>query len=238
MTVSRETVEQTVARFPVADPVGTAAAVEGLLGALVAEPDPPTTVREASEALDLHIADSLAALEIEQLRSAQRVVDLGAGAGFPGLALAAALPQAHVDLVESTARKCEVIERLAQAAGIAARVRALAVRAEDHARGVDAATYDVATARALAPLPVLCEYAAPLIRVGGILVAWKGAPAPAEVAAGQTAAAKLGLRQANARRVSPFQGTKARHLYVYSKISETPAEFPRRTGMPRKRPLA
>ena len=237
MTVSRETVEQTVGRFPVADPIATSAAVERLLGALAAEPDPPTTVREPSEALDVHVADSLAGLEIQQLRSARRIVDLGAGAGFPGLALTAALPQSHVDLLESTARKCEVIERLAQAAGIAARIRALPVRAEDHARGVDAGTYDVATARALAPLPVICEYAAPLLRAGGILVAWKGAPAPEEALAGQAAASKLGLREAKILRVSPFQGTQARHLYVYSKITDTPAEFPRRSGVARKRPL-
>ena len=236
-TVSRETVALTVARFPVPDPSGTAAAVEALLEALAEEPDPPTTVRDPAEALDLHVADSLAALELDQLRSAQRIVDLGAGAGFPGLVLAAALPQARVDLVESTARKCEVIERLAHAAGVADRIRALPVRAEDHARGPAAATYDAATARALAPLPVICEYAAPLLRVGGILVAWKGAPAPEEVEAGDAAASNLGLSRTSPLRVSPFPGTKQRHLYVYSKISETPAAYPRRTGLARKRPL-
>jgi 16S rRNA (guanine527-N7)-methyltransferase len=235
--VSRETVQQTVRRFAVPDVAATTAAVQALLLALAREPDPPTTVREPGEALDLHVADSLAGLEVEQLRSARRIVDLGAGAGFPGLVLAAALPQAHVDLVESTARKCEVIERLANAADIAARIRALPVRAEDLARGADAGTYDAATARALAPLPVLCEYAAPLLRVGGVFVAWKGAPGSAEVAAGASAASKLGLSPTQAREVSPFPGTRSRHLYVYSKISDTPAEFPRRTGLARKRPL-
>src|SRR5437660_549893 len=87
-----------------------------LLDALAAEPDPPTTVREPSEAADVHIADSLVALEIPQLRQAQAIADIGAGAGFPGLALAVALPDARVDLIESSRRKCEVIERLASAA--------------------------------------------------------------------------------------------------------------------------
>jgi 16S rRNA (guanine527-N7)-methyltransferase len=238
MAVSRETVRETIERFPVPDVPATAGAIQALLDALASEPDPPTTVREPSEALDLHVADSLAGLEVEELRSAQRIVDLGAGAGFPGLVLAAALPRAHIDLLESTARKCEVIERLALAAGVAARIRALPVRAEDYARGIDAGTYDAATARALAPLTVLCEYAAPLLRVGGVLVAWKGAPSPAEVAAGAAAASRLGLGPAAAIPVSPFRGTKARYLYVYPKVRDTPAEFPRRTGLARKRPLA
>src|SRR4051794_9615787 len=238
MPVSRETVGATLARFELPDPVATEAAVVAILEALAAEPDPPTTIRQPAEALDLHVADSLVGLEVEQIRSATRIVDLGAGAGFPGLVLAASLPRAHVDLVESTRRKCEVIERLAAAADLADRVRALPVRAEDHARGADAASYDVATARALAPLPVICEYAAPLLRVGGALVAWKGARDPAEEEAGVAAAAKLGLEAHQPVPASPFPGTKARNLYVYSKINPTPGGFPRRTGRARKQPIA
>jgi 16S rRNA (guanine527-N7)-methyltransferase len=238
VAVSRETVLATVARFNVPDPSATAAAVVAILEALAAEPDPPTTIREPGEALDLHVADSLAGLEAGQLRSAQRIVDLGAGAGFPGLVLAAALPEAHVDLIESTRRKCEVIQRLAAAAGLEDRIRALPVRAEDHARGPDAASYDVASARALASLPVVCEYAAPLLRRGGALVAWKGARDPAEAEAGEIAAAKLGLSGAQALRADPFRGAQDRHLYVYLKISDTPERFPRRTGVARKRPVA
>jgi 16S rRNA (guanine527-N7)-methyltransferase len=233
-----ETVRATVARFGVPDEAATVAAVLALIEALSAEPDPPTTIRDPAEILDLHVADSLAGLEIEQLRSAERIVDLGAGAGFPGLALAAALPRARVDLIEANHRKCEVIERLADAAGLAERVRALAVRAEDHARGPDAASFDAATARALAPLAVICEYAAPLLRIGGTLVAWKGARDPSEEAAGCAAAEKLGLEATQPVPVSPFPGTKARHLYVYSKISPTPSGFPRRTGRARKQPIA
>jgi 16S rRNA (guanine527-N7)-methyltransferase len=237
VAVSRETVLATVARFGVPDEAATVAAVAALVEALSAEPDPPTTIRGLAEVLELHIADSLAGLEVEQLRSADRIVDLGAGAGFPGLALAAALPRAHVDLIEANHRKCETIERLAAAAGLERRTRALPLRAEDHARGPDAASYDAATARALAPLPVICEYAAPLLRIDGTLVAWKGARDPSEEEAGVAAASTLGLEPAQIVPVSPFPGTKARHLYVYSKISPTPSEYPRRSGRARKRPL-
>jgi 16S rRNA (guanine527-N7)-methyltransferase len=238
VSVPSETVRATVARFGVPDEAATVAAVSALIAALSVEPDPPTTIREPVEVLDLHVADSLAGLEIEQLRSADRIVDLGAGAGFPGLALAAALPQAHVDLIEANHRKCEVIGRLVDAAGLTDRVRVLAIRAEDHARGPDAGSYDAATARALAPLGVICEYAAPLLRIGGAVVAWKGARDPPEEEAGRAAASKLGLEMAQPARVSPFPGTKARHLYVYSKISPTPSGFPRRAGRARKQPLA
>jgi 16S rRNA (guanine527-N7)-methyltransferase len=238
MSVSRETVEATVRRFDVPDPDASAAAVHALLEALAAEPDPPTTVRDPADALDAHVADSLAGLELPQLRSARRIVDLGAGAGFPGLVLAAALPSSHVDLVESTRRKCEVIERLAAAAGLQDRASALPVRAEDHARGAGKGAYDVVTARALAPLPVICEYAAPLLRLDGVVVAWKGARRPDEDAAGSRAASKLGLSDAQVVTVSPFPGTQNRHLYVYSKISETPSTYPRRSGAARKRPIA
>src|SRR3954471_21714249 len=237
MAVSRETVRATVARFGVPDEAATVAAVAALVEALSAVPDPPTTIRELAEVLELHVADSLAGLEVERLRSAERIVDLGAGAGFPGLALAAALPRAHVDLIEANHRKCELIERLAPAAGLERRTRALPLRAEDHARGPDAATYDAATARALAPLPVICEYAAPLLRIGGTLVAGKGAREPDEEKAGGTAASKLGFSAARVVPVSPFPGTKDRHLYVYSKIRPTSSEFPRRSGRARKRPL-
>src|SRR3954447_5652696 len=89
-----------------------------LLEALAVEPDPPTTVRSGQEAVDVHVADSLAALELPQLLEARDLADIGAGAGFPGLVLAAALPHTRVDLVEAARRKAEVIDRLAGAAAI------------------------------------------------------------------------------------------------------------------------
>jgi 16S rRNA (guanine527-N7)-methyltransferase len=238
MSLPRASVDATIGRFAVPDPVATATAVEALLSALAAEPDPPTAIRDRADALELHIADSLSGLEVSDLRSAKRIVDLGAGAGFPGLALAAALPAAHIDLIESTARKCEVIRRLASAAGLSDRVSAIAARAEDHARAPEAGRYDAATARALAPLAVICEYAAPLLRVGGILVAWKGARSAEEEAAGNEAASQLGLGAPEVRAVTPFPGARSRHLHVYSKVSETPPRYPRRTGLALKRPLA
>src|SRR5712691_1349680 len=90
-----------------------------LLDTLAADPTAPTTVREPEAAVDTHVADSLSALALAQVRSATRVADIGAGAGFPGLALAIALPGATVTLVESARRKCDFIAHAAQAADIA-----------------------------------------------------------------------------------------------------------------------
>ena len=208
-----------------------------LLDALAAERDPPTTVRDPLAAVDQHVADSLSALEFEPLRAAGRIADLGSGAGFPGLPLAIALPGAAVDLVESTRRKCEVIERLAAAAGVG-NARALPVRAEELAAEDGREAYDVVTARALAPLAVLVEYAAPLLRDGGALVAWKGTRDPVEESAGERAAEMVGLRMDEVRSVRPFEGTLDLNLYLYSKVRSTPNRFPRRPGAASKRPLA
>lgn len=226
----------TVARFPVADQDAATDAIHRLLEALRAEPDPPTTVRDPAAALDVHIADSLAGLEVPALRTAARIADLGAGAGFPGLVLAIALPTARIDLIEATRRKCEVIDRLAAAAGVADRIRAVSRRAEEWAvehRGV----YDVVTARALAPLTVIAEYAAPLLAGGGSLVAWKGARDPDEEAAAERAAPQLGFGLPEIRPVTPYAASRSRHLYVYSKVTTTPEKYPRRPGVATRKPL-
>jgi 16S rRNA (guanine527-N7)-methyltransferase len=205
-----------------------------LLEALAAEPDPHTTVSSPAEAMDVHVADSLSGLEVEELNRARLIADLGAGAGFPGLVLAIALPRARVDLIESAGRKTAVIGRLIQAARIS-NATAVTARAEEWAALPRA--YDAVVARAVAALPVLVEYAAPLLREGGVLVAWKGARSESEEAAGAGAASVVGLALERVLRVEPFEGARDRHLHVYRKISPTPERFPRRAGMAVKRPL-
>ncbi|MDQ4071762.1 MAG: 16S rRNA (guanine(527)-N(7))-methyltransferase RsmG [Actinomycetota bacterium] len=207
-----------------------------MLAALAAERDPPTTVVDPEQAIHLHVADSLSALELPFLRGAAAIADVGAGAGFPGLPLAIALPQARVDLLESARRKCAVIERLAVAAG-ADNARAVPARAEDWVRAGGRCTYDVVTARAVAPLAVLCEYAAPLLSQEGALVCWKGARNREEEQAGRVAAAELGLRADEVRPVQPFPDARDRHLHSFRKLQPTSARFPRRAGMAAKRPL-
>lgn len=208
--------------------------LRALLDLVADDPHAPTTVRERSAAVDVHIADSLVALELPQVRAASVLADLGAGAGFPGLPLAIALPHARVALVESTARKCAFITTAAEASATL-NAHAVAERAEAWHDGIGA--HDVVTARALAPLAVLAEYAAPLLRDDGVLVAWKGRRDAAEERDASAAADQLGLVVEEVRPVSPYVGADHRHLHVLRKIAPTPARFPRRPGMARKRPL-
>jgi 16S rRNA (guanine527-N7)-methyltransferase len=208
--------------------------LSALLRALDADPHAPTTVRTPPEALRTHLADALVALEVPAVRDATRVGDLGAGAGFPGLALAVALPNAAVALVESVERKCAFIRSAAAAADLE-NVEVVSDRAESWSAGVG--TRDLVTARALAPLAVLAEYAAPLLREGGALVAWKGRRDAPEERAAAAAALELGLAVEEVRPVRPFADAEHRHLHVLRKVAPTPARFPRRPGMARKRPL-
>ncbi|HEY1275117.1 MAG TPA: 16S rRNA (guanine(527)-N(7))-methyltransferase RsmG [Thermoleophilaceae bacterium] len=208
---------------------------------MAAEADPHTSVSAPEEAVSVHVGDSLSGLEVEAVRAARRLADVGAGAGFPGLVLAIALPGTRVDLIESARRKGAVIARLAQAAH-ADNARAVVARAEEWASAPAAAgggreAYDVVTARAVAPLAVLAEYAAPLLVEGGVLAAWKGRRDASEEAAGAVAAERLGMEAEEVLRVTPFPGAEQRHLHVMRKVAPTPAGFPRRPGMARKRPL-
>lgn len=220
------------ARYGLAE--GVAATLGRLLAVVAGDEAAPTTVREPEEAVDVHVADSLTGLELEVVREARVIADLGAGAGFPGLVLAAALPEARVFLVESVGKKCAFIARAAERAGMG-NVEVVNARAEEWPAGIGAT--DVVTARALAPLGVLVEYAAPLLRPAGSLVAWKGARAADEEATAVAAAREVGLEAGQIVPVRPWAAVEQRHLYVYSKVSETPPRFPRRAGMARKRPL-
>jgi 16S rRNA (guanine527-N7)-methyltransferase len=232
--VSRETLAELAVEHGLPD--GVVPRFAALLEALAAEPDPHTTVSDPARAVDVHLRDSLSALGIDAVREASAIADIGAGAGFPGLPLAIALPGARVDLIESAGRKTAVIERLATAAGVE-NARAVTARAEEWASAEGRGKYDVATARAVAPLAVLLEYAAPLLRPGGTFVAWKGARDPSEEARAEAAGTALGLGQREIRPASPYKGARGLHLYLYSKVRETPDRFPRRPGMAAKRPL-
>jgi 16S rRNA (guanine527-N7)-methyltransferase len=194
----------------------------------------PTTVRDPAMAVDQHVADSLTALEIEAVRGARSAADLGAGAGVPGLVLAAALPGSHWSLIESVRRKTVFMERAIAAMGLA-NARPLNLRSEEWREG--RAANDVVTARAVAAAPVVLEYGAPLLRLGGSLVDWRTRMTPEEAADALAAAAALGLEAAGEVAVRPFPDAHSRYLYLYVKVGPTPDRYPRRAGTARKRPL-
>jgi 16S rRNA (guanine527-N7)-methyltransferase len=206
-----------------------------VLGVLECDEHAPTTVRTARDAAERHLADSLVGLDFDYLIDARVIADLGAGAGFPGLALAVALPAARVALVESQRRKCEFLDRICAAARIE-NASVVCARAEEWAAGATA--NDAVVARALAAQPVVLEYAAPLLRLGGALLDWRGKREQSEERASADAAQELGLELREIRSVKPFAEATDRHVHVFVKVDATPSRFPRRAGIARKRPLA
>jgi 16S rRNA (guanine527-N7)-methyltransferase len=215
-------------------PEGSGERLLKILLALETEEASVTTVRDPVTAADVHVADSLVALQLPELRAAGRIADLGAGGGFPGLALAVALPAADVTLVESVGRKCDFMTRAAAEAELT-NARAVHARAEQWAEGIG--ENDVVVARALAPLAAIAEYAAPLLRDGGTVIAYKARRDREEEDAGALAADELGLSVGAVIAVDPYPGAGERHLHVFTKTGPTPNRFPRRAGMARKRPL-
>jgi len=215
-------------------PAPAAARLDRLQAVLTEDRFAPLGPNERQRILDDHLADSLVALEVEALASAGSVVDVGAGAGLPGLPLAIALPGARFVLVESAGRKCSFISRAAVACELG-NVEVVHSRIESWPGGQG--RFDVALVRAVAPLEVVVEYAAPLLPLGGQLIAWRGQRDRGAEARAAQAADALGLLPTEVRQVWPFPEARDRYLHLFLKVMDTPARFPRRPGMARKRPL-
>ena len=211
------------------------AAIMRVLELLETERASVSSVTDPKRAWRVHVADSLSGLEFEALRKASTIADVGSGAGFPGLVLAVALPNAQVDLIESVGRKCAFIQRAIDAAGIA-NARVINARSEELAAAEGREAYGAVTARAVGRLSTLAELASPLLEDGGVLVAWKGKRDPEEEAQLESAAEVLAMRPAEIRHVGPFAGSEHRHLHLIRKVGSTPDDLPRRPGMAKKRP--
>jgi 16S rRNA (guanine527-N7)-methyltransferase len=196
--------------------------VERWLDALLRTPG-LTAVKDRDEAWRLHVEDALTALP---LVDAGPVIDVGSGGGSPGIPLAAERSDLWFDLLESSRRKSAFLR---DAAALFPNVGVLCCRAEEHAAGAGRDAYAVALARALAPPAVAAEWALPLVRPGGSLVLFAATP-EGDLA---TVAAQLGAAAPEA--VAGL--TERRQLFLFRKLEPTPARFPRRPGVARKRPL-
>jgi 16S rRNA (guanine527-N7)-methyltransferase len=188
-----------------------------------------------ARAWQVHVVDSLTGLEVPEVRAASRIGDIGSGAGFPGLALAVAVPGAQVDLIESVGRKCEFMRRAADAAEIA-NATVLNLRSEEWAAAEGRELYDVVTARAVGRLSTLAELASPLLGPDGLLVAWKGRRDPDEERQLESASEALAMKPEQIVDVGNRAGSEHRHLHLIRKAGPTPGSLPRRPGMAKKRP--
>jgi 16S rRNA (guanine527-N7)-methyltransferase len=207
-----------------------------LVERLCADPGAPSAVRDPARAWRVHVADSLSGLGFEKLAGARRIADVGSGAGLPGLVLAAALSEAHIDLIESVGRKCDFIREAGDRMAVS-NARVVCERSETWAGGEGREAYDAATARAVGRLSTLAELASPLLVAGGVLVAWKGRRDSEEEAELARAAERLAMQPVEVRWVGPYAGSRHRHLHLIRKVGPTPADLPRRAGVAKNRPL-
>lgn len=197
-----------------------------------------TRIVEPAEIVVKHFLDSLSVYQVlRELSPALSLIDVGSGAGFPGLPLKIALPQLRLTLLESTAKKTAFLQHIIQVLNLTG-VTVLTARAEEAGRRRDQRRrYDVAVARAVAPLPVLAEYTLPLVKVGGLVVVQKGQHPAEEI---KEAANALGILGGKVGQILPVTvpGLDAeRHLVVIQKNRPTPPQYPRRPGLPAKKPI-
>lgn len=197
-----------------------------------------TAITDPEEIRQKHFADSLALLDDLPcpLLPGASLLDVGSGAGFPGMPLKIARPDLRVTLLEATGKKAEFLRMLARELGVEADV--LNARAEDAAH--DAAyreQFDVVTARAVAALPLLCELCLPFVKPGGVFVAYKGPREHAEGEARQAAKAiaLLGAQLERLHSETTVYGGRSR--IILRKFSPTLTEYPRNYGAMRKKPL-
>ena len=199
-----------------------------------------TSITEPKAVQVRHFLDSLTAvLAFDNWRGGLRIVDLGTGAGFPGVPLKIAFPDIRLTLVESVSKKTAFLDTLVTSLGlddvdvVTARVEELA-RTEGH-RG----QFDLALARGVASMAVLVEYALPLCKGHGTLVAWKGKDGPAEAEAAAHALAELGGKIAGVHSTDDLSPPLPpdRWLVTVEKTRRTPGKYPRRVGVPAKQPL-
>jgi 16S rRNA (guanine527-N7)-methyltransferase len=194
-----------------------------------------TTITDPDEIATRHFLDSLRCA-LSWGEAPRSLIDIGAGAGFPGLPLKILRPELQLTLVESIAKKAAFLEHIVGLLGLSG-VQVVVGRAE--AAGRDPAhreRYDVAVARAVAELRVLAEYCLPLVCVGGRFLAPKGGQVDAEVAAALAAIERLGGRLPAVEPVD-IPGVEPRTLVVVEKIAPTPSQYPRAPGVPAKRPI-
>jgi 16S rRNA (guanine527-N7)-methyltransferase len=197
-----------------------------------------TRIIEPDEIAVRHFLDSLAVrVALPPGSSSFSLIDVGSGAGFPGLPLKIACPEIQLTLLEATGKKAAFLHHLTEVLKLTG-VTILAARAEEAGRLPDRREqYDVAVARAVAALPVLAEYTLPLIKVGGIVIAQKGPDPATEIEAATPALTILGGQLEQVMAVTLPGLDAPRHLVVINKVKPTPQKYPRRPGMPTKRPI-
>ena len=196
-----------------------------------------TSVTDDDETIDRHFIDSLSILKSDLIPEEASFIDIGTGAGFPGLVLALARDDLQITLIDAQMKRLSFLESVIRATG-RGNIRLVHARAEDGARNPEMREkYDIAAARALAPLNVLCEYLLPYVRPEGYALCWKGPALKDEMESGRKAADILGGRTELPFKYDIF-GRQWEHVILpVKKIEHTLPLYPRKAGIPKQKPL-
>ena len=190
-----------------------------------------TAITEPEQVAKLHLLDSLTLLTLEDLKG-KRVIDVGCGAGFPGVPVKIACPEAELTLLDSLGKRVNWLQSVLPTLGVSA--ECVTARAEE-AVADRREQYDIATSRAVARLNILLELTAPYVKVGGKVLAMKGTAAREELEEAKNAIAKLGLKLEKVAEF-PVDGT-AHTVIVLKKVAPTPPRYPRRYAKIKQEPL-
>jgi 16S rRNA (guanine527-N7)-methyltransferase len=196
-----------------------------------------TAIDEPEAVIDKHFLDSLSCAVALDLTAVQRVVDVGTGAGFPGIALKIAFPHLELLLLDSVEKRLRFLQRVTESLGMSG-VTTTHARAEETGRNPRwRGAFDLATARAVARLNTLAEYCLPLVRVGGSFLAMKGPDIQEELSEARTALQTLGGGEPSVRTLTLPGTSIGRSLVLVPKVRPTPGAYPRLAGTPKKHPL-
>lgn len=196
-----------------------------------------TAIEDKEDVVYKHFLDSVLASKVSGPLAHRRLIDIGTGAGFPGVPLKIMEPSLNVCLFDSLQKRIHFLEHLCDALSLNA-ITALHGRAEDYGQqSAYREQFDIATARAVAKLPVLAELCLPFVKPGGCFIALKGPEVHQELAESQQALATLGGQVRTVETIALAQGQYERNLIVIEKTRPTPKKYPRRAGIPQKTPL-
>lgn len=190
-----------------------------------------TAITDPVQVARLHLLDSVSLLTLEDLKG-KKIIDVGCGAGFPGVPLKIACPDLQLTLLDSLGKRMHWLEQVLPGLGVDA--TCITARAEEFVTGCRE-TYDIATSRAVARLNVLLELTAPYVKVGGLVLAMKGTAAQEELEEAKTAVKQLGLKVEQVAQF-PVDGT-AHTVIVLRKVKPTPSQYPRRYAKIKQNPL-
>lgn len=196
-----------------------------------------TAITEKNEVYGKHFYDSLTISKVLNLQEVNTVIDVGTGAGFPGIPLKILFPHLKLTLLDSLLKRVHFLEEVGEALGLDD-VTYVHGRAEELGQNADyRQKYDLGVSRAVAKLHVLAEYGVPFVRVGGRFVAMKGAAVAEELAGANQALVTLGKNKVETHPLSLPKDMGQRHLIVLKKQQSTPKKYPRKAGVMKKNPL-